>query len=41
MKSKSIGFQIPDRFFVRQEDKENETCHFRRNKRTWSVFVTT
>jgi len=31
MNSTSIGVQIADRFFVTEEDKEKETCHFRRN----------
>jgi len=42
MKSKSIGVEIPDEFFVREEDKQNETCFFYdKHWRMWSVFVTT
>jgi len=30
MNSTSIGVQIADRFLVTDEEKEKETCHFRR-----------
>lgn len=39
MNNTSIGARIPDRFFVRGEDSENETCNCRRNIRGYGACL--